>query len=497
MLKDGAHHLQSLRDGRNIFINGARVDDVTAHRAFRNSAQTVASLYDFQAAPQNIDLMTYASPDTGARVNRGWQLPTSYGELVERREALEVWAGLHFGFMGRSPDHVASCLAAMVMGIELFEQYDRDRAGAVRDYYRYSRDNDLFLSYVIVNPQADQTKAPHQQTDPHLVLGVVDEDAAGITVRGAKMLATSGVMSNELMVSCIQPLRAGDERYAVSLAVPMNAKGLKVLSRKSYEEAAVSVFDNPLSSRFDESDAMVYFDDVKVPWERVFINQNIEMTAKQFHATPVHVYQNYQCQIRLLVKMRFLAALARKTAEIISTANFPQVREALGQLAAEVGLVEGLLHGMEAKGSMFGNYFIPDRALLYSAQVLTQQLYPKVIHTLRELAGAGPIMLPSSVDDFADPELAGIIDKTQKSSAVSPEERVKFFKLAWDAVGSEFASRHVQYEIFYNGATFVTRGHAYETFDWSKGTALVERMLASYPTPALGNFRGAGRGHAQ
>jgi 4-hydroxyphenylacetate 3-monooxygenase len=496
MVKDGAQHRQSLRDGRDVFINGTRVEDVTTHRAFRNSAQTVASLYNFQAAPQNIELMTYASPATGARVNRSWQLPTNYGELVERRKALEVWAGLHFGFMGRSPDHVASCVAAMVMGIELFEQYDRARADAVRDYYRHSRDNDLFLSYVIVNPQADQTKAPHQQTDPHLVLGVVDEDAAGITVRGAKMLATSGVMSNELLVSCIQPLRAGDERYAVSFAVPMNAKGLKVLSRKSYEEAAVSVFDNPLSSRFDESDAVVYFDDVKVPWERVFINQNIEMTAKQFHATPVHVYQNYQCQIRLLVKMRFLAALARKTTEIISTSNFPQVREALGQLAAEVGLVEGLLHGMEAKGGMFGRYFIPDRALLYSAQVLTQQLYPKVIHTLRELAGAGPIMLPSSVDDFANPELADIIAKTQKSSAVSPEERVKFFKLAWDAVGSEFASRHLQYEMFYNGATFVTRGHAYETFDWSKGVALVDRMLASYPGPESGKFDDARRGRA-
>jgi 4-hydroxyphenylacetate 3-monooxygenase len=494
MVKDGAHHLQTLRDGRDIFINGKRVADVTAHRAFRNSAQTVASLYDFQAAPKNIELMTYASPDTGARVNRAWQLPTSYRELVERRKALEAWAELHFGFMGRSPDHVASCVAAMVMGIELFEQYDRNRAGAVRDYYRHSRDNDLFLSYVIINPQADQSKPPHQQADPHLVLGVVDEDAAGLTVRGAKMLATSGIMSNELMVSCIQPLRAGDEKYAVSLAVPMNAKGLKVLSRKSYEEAALSIFDNPISSRFDENDAIIYFDDVKVPWERVFVNQSIEMTAKQFHATPVHVYQNYQCQIRLLVKMRFLAALARKMTEIISTTNFPQVREMLGQLAAEVGLVEGLLCGMEAKGGMFGNYFIPDRALLYAAQVLTQQLYPKVIHTLRELAGAGPIMMPSSIDDFTNPELADIIYKTQKSSAVSPEERVKFFKLAWDAVGSEFASRHVQYEIFYNGANFVTRGHAYETFDWSKGAALLGRMLASYPTPGSGSITAAGRG---
>jgi len=263
----------------------------------------------------------------------------------------------------------------------------------------------------------------------------------------------------------------------------MNIKGLKILSRKSYEEAAPSVFDNPLSSRFDENDAVLYFDDVKVPWDRVFVNQDTEMTLKQFHATPAHIYQNYQCQIRLLVKMRFLAGLAHRIAEVNGTLGFPQVREQLGQLSANVGLVEGLLYGMEAKGQMVGQYYVPDRHLLYSAQVLTQQLYPTVVNTLRELAGGGMIMLPSGVEDFANPQLAELIHKTQKSPAASPEERVKFFKLAWDAVGSEFASRHVQYEMFYAGASFVTRGHAYRTFDWNQSAALVEHMLDSYPTP--------------
>jgi 4-hydroxyphenylacetate 3-monooxygenase len=483
VVKNGLHHLRSLQDGRNVYINGEHVADVTTHSAFRNSVQSAASLYDFQSARENIDTMTYASPDTGEQVNRAWQLPTNYGELVYRREALERWAGLHFGFMGRSPDHVASCLSGMVMGIDLFEHYDRKRAHAVRDYYRHARDNDLFLSYVIINPQADHSHPANREVDPYLVLGVVDEDTQGITVRGAKMLGTSGIMSNELMVSCIQPLQPGDEKYAVSFAVPMNAKGLRVLSRKSYEAAATSIFDNPLSSRFDENDAIIYFDDVKVPWDRVFVNQNVDMVAKQFHATPVHVYQNYQSQIRLLVKMRFLAALGQKITTVIGTSNFPQVKEQLGQLAAEVGMVEGLLYGMEAKGHTVGPYYVPDRALLYSAQVLTQQLYPKVIQTLRELAGGGMIMLPSSIDDFANPMLAEIIHKTQKSAAVTPQERVQFFKLAWDAVGSEFASRHVQYEIFYNGANFVTRGHAYRTFDWSKGAALLERLLGSYTIP--------------
>jgi 4-hydroxyphenylacetate 3-monooxygenase len=486
MVKTGKEHLAALRDGREVWLRGRRVEDVTTHRAFRNSVATSAALYDVQAAPENLELMTFDAGQ-GRRVNRAWQLPTSHAELVERRRALEAWAETHYGFMGRSPDHVASCISGMVMGAALFDAYSPKRAAALRDYYAYARDNDLFLTYVIINPQADRSKAAHQQEDELLSAGVVDEDAQGITVKGAKMLATSGIMANEVFVTCIQPLQKGDERYAISFAIPMNAKGLKVLSRKSYEEAAPSVFDNPLASRFDENDALLYFDEVKVPWERVFVDRDIEMTLKQFHATPAHTYQNYQCQIRLAVKLRFLVGIARRIAETNGILAFPQVRETLGQLAAEAGMVEGLMLGMEAKGSEVGGYYVPDRHLLYSAQVLTQQLYPKIIATLRDLAGGGMIMLPSGVEDFSNPELRDLIGKTQRSPAMAPEERVKFFKLAWDAVGSEFASRHTQYEMFYAGATFVTKGHSFRTYDWARAAGMVDRMLGSYDLPVAGS----------
>ncbi|RAH98932.1 4-hydroxyphenylacetate 3-monooxygenase [Acuticoccus sediminis] len=477
MIKNGAMHIDSLRDGREVFIDGEKVAEPVDHPAFHNAVRSYAKLYDMQAA--NADLMTFTT-ETGAQVNRQWDLPTSYEQLVTRREALEAWAGEHFGFLGRSPDHVASCLSGMVMGAKIFEDYDPARAKALRDYFAYARDNDLFLTYVIINPQADRSKSAAGQTDPYLTAGVVDEDSEGITIRGAKMLATSGIMANEVFVTCIQPLREGDENYAVSFAIPMNAKGLKILSRKSYEAAAPSRFDNPLANQFDENDAVLFFDDVKVPWDRVFINKNVEMVARQFHATPAHSYQNYQCQIRLMVKMRFLAGLARGIAETNGTLAFPQVREMLGQLAAEAELVDALVRSMEVKGRMEGGYFVPDRHTLYSAQVLTQQLYGKVITTLRDLAGGGVIMLPSSVDDFANSEIAAIIDKTQQSPVRSSRERVKFFKLVWDAIGSEFGSRHTQYEMFYAGATFVTKGHSFRTYDWSGATALVDRCLNSY-----------------
>jgi 4-hydroxyphenylacetate 3-monooxygenase len=294
------------------------------------------------------------------------------------------------------------------------------------------------------------------------------------------MLGTGGILANEVLVTCIQPLREDEKPYAVSFVVPMNTRGLKVLSRKSYEESAISVFDNPLASRFDENDAVLYFDDVKVPWERVFVNQNTSMCLKQFHATPAHVYQNYQSQIRLMVKMRFLVGIAKRIAETNGVVNFPQVKEILGTLAAQNAMVEALVQAMEVKGRMHGVYFIPDGHTLYSAQVLTQQLYTQVITTLRELAGGGLIMLPSSVADFANSEVRDLITKTQQSPVASPEGRVKFFKLAWDAIGSEFASRHTQYEMFYAGATFVTKGHSFRTFDWDRCTQLVDHMLDSY-----------------
>jgi 4-hydroxyphenylacetate 3-monooxygenase len=287
-------------------------------------------------------------------------------------------------------------------------------------------------------------------------------------------------MANEVLVTCIQPLRAGEERCAVSFAVPMNARGLKILSRKSYEERAASIFDSPLASRFDENDAILYFDDVKVPWQRVFINQDIAMCQRQFHGTPAHVYQNYQSQVRLMVKMRLLTGIARRIAETNGILGLPQVNEALGALAAQGAMVDALVHAMEVKGRMHGGYFVPDSHTLYSAQVLTQQLYAQFLLAIRELAGGGLIMLPSSLRDFTNPEIKGLIEKTQRSPAASSESRVKFYKFAWDALGSEFASRHAQYEMFYAGASFVTKGHSYRTFDWDRCTGLLDRMLDGY-----------------
>jgi 4-hydroxyphenylacetate 3-monooxygenase len=470
--KTGADHIKSLKDGRTVYIDGKLVPDVTEHPAFRNSVQSAAMLYDFQAKPENIELMTFEPKGSNRRVNRAWQMPRNHAEMVKRRKAMQAWAELSCGFLGRSPDHLASALIGQRMGIEVFEKHGKDRAKALADYVEEASRNDYFLTYVIINPQAERGKDWGEQAED-LVARIVDEDPGGITIRGAKMLGTSSIMANEVLVANLQPLKPGEEDLAFSCALPMNAKGLRVLSRKSYEASAVSMFDNPISARFDENDALMYFDDVKVPWERVFVH-------REFHDTPGHAYQNYQAQIRLSVKIKFLVGLAHKITEAIGTTNMPPIREQLGFLAANVSMVNAMMAGMEIEGNMRGEHWVPNKHYMYSAQVLTQDLYPRVIHTLRDLAGGALIMLPSSIKDFAAPELRRIVNLTQRSAKMAPEEKVKFLKLAWDAVGSEFGSRHTQYEMFYAGARFVTTGHSYRTFDWQGATGMVDGLMGSY-----------------
>src|SRR5882724_9621395 len=477
--KTGTEHIKSLQDGRTVYIDGKLAGDVTVHPAFRNSVKSAGMLYDFQADPANIELMTFQPNGTNRRVNRAWQMPRNYAEMVHRRKAMQAWARLSGGFMGRSPDHLASSIVGQVMGIDVFEKHGAARAKALRDYYEEASRNDYFLTYVIINPQAERGKDWGEQTED-LVARIVDEDATGVTIRGAKMMGTSSIMANEIFVANLQPLKAGEEALAFCCALEMNAKGLRVLSRKSYEAGAVSVYDNPISSRFDENDAVIYFDDVKVPWDRLFVHRDVDLCRAQFHDTPGHVFQNYQSQIRLVVKLKFLVGIAHKLTETIGTSGMPQVREHLGRLAANVGMVEAMLHGMEASGEQVGNYWIPNRHHLYSSQVITQELYPRMINVIRELAGGAFIMLPSSFRDWDNPDIEPLIRKTQRSSALDPQEKVKFLKAAWDAIGSEFGSRHTQYEMFYAGARFVTTGHSYRTFDWTDATGMVDDLMKSY-----------------
>ena len=338
---------RSLNDGRAVWVEGERVKDVTKHKAFRGAAHSVARLYDIAAAPENRELMTFTSPRTGGPVHRGYQIPRSHADLRARRLFSEKWAEATFGLMGRTPDHVAGFFTGYAAVPEVFAKGGQKYADNVVAFYEKMRDEHLYVSYAIVPPQIDRSKPAHKQSDPALYAGVVKERDDGIVISGAQQLATGGVLSDWLHLSCIHPLQPGDENYANCLAVPINAPGLKLYPRRPFALRADNSFDYPLSSRFDETDNYVIFDNVFVPWEHVFIYRNIEVSRDQWWKTTAHTLGNHQAQVRYVTKLRFMIGLAHRMNEMTGNAAAPPVQVMMGELAALVSIYEGMLLAQE------------------------------------------------------------------------------------------------------------------------------------------------------
>ena len=481
MTRSGADFIAGLRDRRNVFLDGERVEDVTTHPAFAEAVHSVARLYDFAHDPANRELMTYPSERDGRPVNKSWLVPRTREDLAARRRAIKAWADLSYGLMGRSPDHVASFFAGFAGSLPFFARGGQQFADNLARFYAKAADEDLYLSYAIVQPVIDRSKPAHQQAEPYLYAGAAEERDGGIVVRGAQMLATGGVMSDWCYISVILPLQPGDEDYAISLVVPLDAPGLKLYVRRPYARTVSSVFDYPLSSRFDETDALVVLDDVFVPWEHVFVYKNRELCAGQFSVTAAHVIGNTQAHIRSWAKLQFLVGLVRRICEANGQLAKPEVVAQLGDLATRVSLVEGMVLAAEASAAPdeFG-VMRPTDAMVYASQVYQQQMYPELLNAIRAMMGGSVIQLPASVADLCSPATRPDLERYVRWPRATAVERIKLLKLLWDLIGSEFAGRHLQYEMFYAGEPNAIKGREYRSFDWAAADALVERCLNSY-----------------
>ena len=478
-MRTGSQYIESLDDGRQVYINGEKVRGVAEHPAFSGVVRTTASLYDTALDPSND--MIFTDPETGVEANKVFMIPRNLDDLKQRRQAILSWAEITKGLLGRSPDHVGNFMAGFASAPEVFARANDSFANNVKRFYQTIIREDLYVTYTIIPPQVDRSKTAQGQEDAFTQVGAYKERDDGIVVRGAQMLDTGGPISDYLFVSCIQPLKPGDEDYALSFVVPIGTPGLKLYCRRPYAVDQPSTFDYPLSTRFDESDALVVFDDVFVPWENVFVYRDVELVRNQFFETPAHVLGNNQAQIRLITKMKFLIGVARKVAATNQIDLIPSVQEKLGDLASLAAIVEGMVLASEASHVVDDNGVArPNPRFLYGAMGLQSELYPRVLHLLREIVGAGVIQVPSSYKELVNPETAADIKRYVKSPDVPSEERIKLFKLAWDLVGSEFAGRHHQYELFYAGAPYVAKGYAYRNYGYDEPVELVESFLESY-----------------
>jgi 4-hydroxyphenylacetate 3-monooxygenase len=480
-MRSGDAYVADLRDGRSVFLDGERVDDVTKHPGFAEPIRRIAATYDRARADDALDVTSYLDPTTGERHGTMWLVPRSADDLEARRRLHRFWAEASYGLMGRTPDHVACVLTAFAGGRDLFARGGARFGDNVVRFHEKARAEDLYVTYAVVPPQIDRSQPAHRQPAPFLYPGVVRETDGGIVVRGAQAIATSAVLADWLFLSYITPLVAGDEDYAISIVMPVNTEGLRLYPRRPFASMATSVYDYPLSSRFDEVDATVVLDDVFVPWEHVFIYRSVELVNAQFHETSSHTLANFQSLVRFGVKLQFLAGLAMRLVALHSNETNAAVQASLGgDIAALCASFDALVHAAARFPLVRDGVARPGPHFLYAGMSLQRRLIVDLMRALRELAGGAFQAMPSSEASFTSAETRADTERYYRSGVATARERVKLVKLIWDFVGTEFGGRQLQYEMFYSASQPVVNARMFKTYDWRTATAMVDRCLGEY-----------------
>lgn len=486
-IRSGKQYIEGLRGRpRNVWLDGERIGDVSVHPAFAPAVQAIAQLYELQRDERYSQILTYPSPSTGNPVATAFMVPQTQADLQKKRAVYRLFAEQSFGMMGRTPDFLNTTLAALSEARSVFARGGERFAQNVERYCEYVRENDLFLTHALITPQTDRSKSSSEQADPFLHMGVVRETSEGLILRGARMLATLGPIADELLVYNFPGLKPGEERYATVFAIPIDAPGLKQITREPFERGHRSLLDHPFATRFEECDSLLVFDDVLVPWERVFMYNDVALSNAMYPESNLRQYTAHQTAIRGLVKLETVAGIAMALARTIKADVHLHVQQMLGEIIDSIELLKSCILRAEVEFETNERGSIrPAFRPLQTARTFLPRAYPRAIEILQTIGAGGLLMLPSA-SDFTSP-IAADVHKYYQGAGVSALERTKLFKLAWDLAGDAFGQRALQYERYYAGDPVRLTAQAYLTYDKSTCESLTERALsltAQVGTPA-------------
>ncbi|MGH3889184.1 MAG: 4-hydroxyphenylacetate 3-hydroxylase family protein [Pseudonocardiaceae bacterium] len=446
---NGPEYLDSLRDGREVYIYGERVTDATTHPAFRNSARSIARLYDALHEPEAEGVLRVPT-DTG---NGGFthpffKTPYGVGDLLNARDAIVAWQRMVYGWMGRTPDYKAAFLGTLGANSEFYGPFKNN---ALR-WYKKAQERVLYLNHALVHPPIDRDKPADETAD--VCIHVEEETDQGLIVSGAKVVATGSVLTNANFVAHYGlPVR--DKRFGLVFTVPTDSKGLKFFCRTSYEMTAAvmgSPFDYPLSSRMDENDAIMVFDRVLVPWDNVFMYDAEAANSFVMGSGFLERITFHGCT-RLAVKLDFIAGCAMKAVEMTGVSGFRGVQTQIGEILNWRDMFWGLSDAMaKSPNPWVGDAVQPNVNYGLAYRTFMGIGYPRIKEIIQQTLGSGLIYLNSHASDWKNPDVRPYLDKYVRGSrGIHAIDRVKLLKLLWDAVGTEFAGRHELYERNYSG----------------------------------------------
>jgi 4-hydroxyphenylacetate 3-monooxygenase oxygenase component len=471
--RTGEQFLAGLSEPRDLWVGGDKVTSIAEHPALRGAARAVAAVYDRQHEHADVCLM--ADPVSGEPVNVSHMIPHGHEDLQRRHRGLERTAEYSMGLMGRTPDYMNVTFAGFAGRVDEWSVNGNERGG--ENLVRYQRTlarEDLSLTHTIVHSTINLAKGTFPTGFDPAQLHKVGETEHGIIVRGSRVLATLAPFADELAVYPGHPMPDADDAHALSFCIPMATPGLKFICRDSVSTDG-NLFDHPLSSRFDEQDAFVIFDDVEVPRDRLFIDANLEvynlvMTTSWWP----NIMQ--QTMIRAHTKLEFARGLVIAMAEAINR-DQAQTQEMMGEIAMFAEFARAAVYAAEQAAHDHGNgFWCCDIRPLMALRAALPEWFPRANEIIRRIGSHNLLTTPSRAA-LDDPQLRPLIDQYLTGVGVDAERRDRIFRLAWDFAGSALGSRNEQYERFYLGSTGRSLTTLHVQLDRGRAENLVNRFL--------------------
>jgi 4-hydroxyphenylacetate 3-monooxygenase oxygenase component len=486
----GGRYIKSLRDSREVWIDGSRVPDVTIHPAFKDMVAELARIYDLQNSPRYRDEMTCIDPDTGDRISVSWLFPRSADDLKKKRRNSELWNELSWGQLGRSPDILAPYILS---ALHLKDQFGAvkhpkcDFGRNLQNYYEYCKRNDLFLTHALGDPQVDRSAQAQNERravaeDLEVALHVVEETNEGVIVTGGKQLSTAAPHSHEVYVSLSATFaQRNNPKCVLAFAIPTDSPGLKILAREPVSRWFGS-WGHPLQM-LDEQDCMLFFERVLVPWDRLFMLYDPTPMVKMLGAAGGSVNFNFlgwSNLCRVEVRMRLMTAVATMVAEAIGVIDYREVAAKIGEMVTYCEMWRHAMEGIEHKAgpTPTGQWTLgPARA----THIWFAQVSGRMTELLREICASGIIMQPSE-SDLAHPELRKYLDRYMRGKDVDVEYKSRLFRLAHDLAASSFGMRQDIYEYWHGGDPNRNRINLLRSYDQSAMKARIREIL-QHPLP--------------
>ncbi len=444
-----------------IWLDGEKIEGLLSdHPAFKGIIQEKAALYDLQLNPKFKSEMTFFSPETGDPIGLSFMQPKNKEDLIKRRKMFEHWAKQTFGMMGRSPDYLNTVLMSFASSASFLDGKENCFPQNLIAFYKMAREKDLSFTHTFISPQVNRSQLYIEDSKEPIAAKIIEVNNDGIVIKGARLLATQGGLTDEVLVFSVGRFLSNEEAFAFS--IPSNTKGLRFICRETFIGGS-SYFNHPLSSRFEEIDTIVVFDNVLVPWDRVFYFNNSKVAEEFMIQSSFHAFAKQQVVTRQIVKTEFILGVAQLLIETINISEYQHIQEKVTEIIAGLETMKALLEKAENNASIdYYGVMRPEIPPLNVASFIFPKIYPRFTEIVQIIGASGMITIPT--EKAFRSNIRTDLDQYLQGATKCAEERVKIFRLAWDLTMSSFGTRETQYERYFFGDPIRIASELYKNF---------------------------------